>query len=269
MREISLDDLPLYSPRVAPLFEDDARRTAVDHQWVYQRKYGQLLMAYEDGMTVEDVRALELRAVDGGTVLSRGSHLYEASIKEAMEASVAHLMSYLRPEAMLTGGVVDLGCGYGYLLHRLRKAVPDGVRLMGGEFHGSAVELAGYLGLDVFRYDFFDSIRDALWKEVEAPMVVTTSYVLHQLPSAWHAVEQLSRYREKIALVVSLEPEEDHFGDGLLGLLRRRYGQLNGYSADLGRVLRQRDDVEIELEDPAAVGMNALLPATVTIWRFR
>ena len=57
--------------------------------------------------------------------------------------------------------------------------------------------------------------------------------------------------------------------DGLLGLLRRRYMQLNHYSWDLIEVLERRGDVEVLELEPNAIGPNALLPGSIAVWRFR
>jgi hypothetical protein len=78
----------------------------------------------------------------------------------------------------------------------------------------------------------------------------------------------LHRYRERIAAVVTFEPEDELFGGSLLGLMRLRYQQLNDYSADVLRELRARDDVEVETVVPNLIGVNALLPGTLAVWRF-
>lgn len=272
MREIPLDDLPFYSPWPRQMLQENGR-TVGNRYWAavvteYSQKYGKLLDAYEGSgskMTYEQLRDVELGNHE--VAASLGNRLYATSLPWAMEKSLDCLMKYLRPEAMLVGSVVDLGCGYGYLLHRLRRAVNDSVELWGGELTKPGVELGNLLGATIWRCDLLTDACAPL-EHVPGPSVVTTSYVFHQLESARPAIDLLAKYREKIEVVINLEPEEDHFGAGLLGLLRRRYGQINDYSADLNRVLAGRNDVKIEVVEPAVVGANALLPGTITVWRF-
>lgn len=277
MRPITLDELALYSSWPRRMLQATGGDVALDRDWLARREYGEkyqfLLDARDErgGGDYDLVRRLELGERADEVAMSLGDRLYAATLSEAMEASLACLMTTLRPEALLARGAIDLGCGYGYLLHRLKELTRGMVELRGGELVPSGVELAHRLDptVPVEPFDFYSDTCAPLENADERRMVVTTSYALHQLRSAQPAVDLLAKYRKRIAVVVNLEPEEDHFGEGLLGLLRKRYGRYHNYSADLGRVLRERDDVEIDYVMPAAVGANALLPGTITVWRFR
>lgn len=280
MKKICLDDLPRYSPWPERLLDEPSPATTypgarekLRRQHVvreYEEKYGALLEFYEQRplTTYEDLRSIELddrREV----AMSIKDQLYAVELEEAMECSVDAMLKYLRAEALLAGSVVDLGCGYGYLLHKLGKSVHGKVRMRGGELTQAGTLLAQRLGTFVTRCDFLREEPCAVLETLQERSVITTSYAMHQLPTAEYAVELLSRYREKVSTVVCLEPEEDLFGDGLLGLLRRRYGKFCGYSADLLRVLKSRRDVNIEFVEKNAIGANALLPGTISVWSFR
>lgn len=285
MREISLDELPDYSPWPRYMLEENGdviprKNGHYDERYRRLRRAIASLVPSRPGF--EDVRRLELdqsrvRTTStptpalplGEIALSRGERLYVGTLEEAMETSLTTLIRILLPHVLLVGEAVDLGCGYGYQLHRLKQLADDRVVLRGGELSQIAIDLANDLDpdLDVVPFDFYGEDCPPL-KRVNRPCVVTTSYTLHQLTSARPAIELLAKHREKIDVVVNLEPEEGHFGDGLLGLLRRRYGEIHGYSADLVRVLSSRDDVKIDVCEPSVVGANALLPATITVWRF-
>lgn len=274
MRKIDLDELPQYTPWPARLLNHETWAAtpgrSVDTTYTYYNSKYQWLFDYNQthSLTYEKLRVMELEGWDEEVAMSRNGRLYAATMQEAMESSIRETLRFLRAEAMLTGSVVDLGCGYGYLLYRLQQCVKGEVTYRGGELTQAGVALGQALGTDVHIFDFYAGFCKPL-ELVDRPSVVTTSYAMHQLHSAEPAVELLAKYRERIATVVCLEPEEDHFGEGLLGMLRTRYGRARHYSADLLRVLKGRSDVTIEIVEEAAVGANALLPGTLTVWSFK
>ena len=204
--------------------------------------------------------------------MSIGDELFGTTPVEAIERSLALHIEHVARVAVHAATVVDLGCGYGYLLARLRSLLDD-IELRGGEYAPTAVALAQRLyrsddRLTVEGFDFLSSGPCPSLEAARPPAVVVTAFALHQLPSAAPAVALLHRYRDRIASVVTFEPEDELFGGSLLGLLRLRYQEVNDYSADLLRTLRARDDVEIETVVPNVIGANALLPATLAVWRF-
>ena len=279
LEPITLNELPGLSPwpaRLLGLEEFGQRRRTPEHviREYDLDKYGPLLAAVErePGLSPEDVKRRELGSGDGLVAVSIGEGLFRTSLREALKRQFDMQVEQIARVAGDAATIVDLGCGYGYLLSRLRPVLGD-VELRGGEYAPSAVALAQRLHRDDARltvesFDFLGSGPSPPLEATRAPALVITSFALHQLPSAAPAVELLHRYRSRIARVVTLEPEEGLFGDSLLGLLRLRYQRINDYSADLLRVLEARGDVEIETVLPNAIGVNALLPGTLSVWRF-
>lgn len=271
MKPITVDDLPKYSPwpqRLLGLEEFHPGRFR-DKAYVlreYEEKYKRLL-------GTNDMQEVLRRDLGNEVVaMSRGDHLYATSLPAAMHSVQAEHLTEIGLRAGEAASVVDLGCGYGLLLSRLRMILGPEKILLGGDLSPSALAVAAALFADDLRLvtGQLDLLSDAYAPMAAAPgpCLVVTSFALHQLPSAGPFIETLSQYREQIAAIVCLEPEEDAFGDSLLGLMRKRYGQVNGYSADLVRCLRERSDVAIETVRANLVGSNALLPGTLTVWRF-
>jgi SAM-dependent methyltransferase len=247
-------------------------RTSLEVEREYTEKYAPLLRAHEenDRLTLERIRELEVGY--GEVQMSIGTKLCDTTRAEAMEISLQMHLDYIVISAFGTAAsVVDLGCGYGYLLARLRPLLGRHVELRGGEISSSAVALAERLhrGDDLLSVGFFDfhNSRCGVLDAAKAPCVVVTSYALHQLATAAPAIRMLSHYASKIAAVVSLEPEEDFFGGSPLGKARLRYQREHDYSADLLRCVKDWG-AEIETIVPNAVGANALLPGTLGVWRF-
>lgn len=272
---IGLDDLPTYSPWTARLLAGTQMET-VDRsddyvRREYSQKYGRLRWA----RTMEEARKMDLGPDRKRLVaMSIGDDLVAAPLSRAMGMPVAQLAEEIRMRNPRK--VLDLGCGYGYLLWYLRRLLGPDAYLIGGDSSGAAMSAFERLLVDDQRTSFsefsFAGLRHPIF-EVNDPAVgsalVVTSFALHQLPSAAPVLDVLSYYRNQIETVVCFEPEEDEFGSGMLGQLRRLYGRTNGYSADLLRCLDKRDDVEIEKVYPNVIGANALLPATLSVWRFK
>lgn len=273
LREIALDELPAFSPWPARLLglaaARDEPRTPERVMREYDRdKYGPLLDAVkrDPALTADDVRRLELGSPDAPVAMSIGDRLFAAPAAEALRRTTEALVERVGSRLGAARSIVDLGCGYGYQLARLGDAHPR-PQLRGGELSPRAVRLARHLGMAVDRFDFAGGTCAPL-EQAAAPAVVVLSYTVNQLPSAAVAVELLAAHRDRIDRVVCFDAERRAQDDGLLGLLRRRYMELNRYSWDLLDVLDARPDVRVEAFEPNVIGPNALLPASLVAWRF-
>ncbi len=170
--------------------------------------------------------------------------------------------------------VVELGCGYGYQLWNLWKRFPH-KSYAGGEFTAKGVEVAQRLfqsvpsirveqmDLCAERYSPLESVAG------RSRVVVFTAYSVEDVPSAAHVISVLAKYRDSILRVFHFEPTPELHGDSLLGLLRRRYSQVNGYNQNLVSDLRARTDVELLRVEANVFGLNPLNPFSVLEWRFR
>lgn len=269
MKRIPWEDLKDTSQKRGP-------RTSREVLREYEEKYGALLKMAEDleGPPPELLETVRWKEVgDAPAQMSIGDSFFETTTAKAMEASLHMHIDEIGNVALgRAASIVDLGCGYGYLLSRLRPLLGREVELRGGEISPVAIELAKRLhgwdpNLTVESFDFHAARCPPLGKAA-APCVVVTAFALHQLPTAASAAKLLYRYRDKVEAVVTLEPEEDLFGSaGGVGDMRRRYQRAHDYSADLLRCLG--NDVVIDKLMANAVGANALLPGTLTVWRFR
>ena len=279
-RRLDLDDLPRWSPWPARLlglepFEPGARDLAKIEAEYGRDKWQQCLDAYRaSGGALDPIRVrLAMNARDaatpraavyrGGLCLATVEELlalhYEA-LAEAMAGAIAHSRT-----------VVELGSAFGAILWHLAKRFP-GRRYVGGEYADSAVTLAAGLyaktpEIAVEKFNFYDP-GYAILEAAEAPVTVFTSQAIEQLPSAAHVLDVLGRYRDKIAAVVHLEPAYDLYGDTLLGLMRRRYIELNDYNRDLIGELRRRPDIRVVRLEPEVIGWNPFNALALVQWEF-
>ncbi|MCO5043956.1 MAG: hypothetical protein M9963_09225 [Kiritimatiellae bacterium] len=97
-----------------------------------------------------------------------------------------------------------------------------------------------------------------------------TSYAVSCLPDLNERyIRSLLERRPRV--VIHFEPCYEHCSSAtLLGLLRRRYIEVNDYNRNLVTLLRSMEatgEVQILNETPAAFGMNPLFAASVVAWR--
>lgn len=278
LREIALDELPAWSPWPARLLGLTERRFEPRTPEKILReydgdKYGTLLAALErdPALTVEQLKRLELGDPEAPVAMVIGERLYVAPLAEALRRTTEVLVDRVGRVVPGAASITDLGCGFGYQLAHLADTFPE-LALHGGEFAPNGVELARRLHgpagrIAVERFDFASGVCAPLL-HAPAPSVVLLSFVLHQLPSAAVAVETLAAHRDRIGCVLSYDVDGSVQDAGLLGLMRRRYKEVNDYSWDLLEVLGRRDDVVVDVVEPNIIGPNPLLPATLVVWRF-
>lgn len=159
--------------------------------------------------------------------------------------------------------ICELGCGYGYNLSYLQEIVSE---VYGGEYSINAVKLANRLGLDVQRFNYYEA-KD--YDFIRNGSLIFTSHSIEQLPSAKCFLDNITKYKDDITVVVHFEPTFLATRSSLVGLLRNRYLELNDYNRDLINLLEKRQDIEILEFTPDAIGMNPLNPACLIVWKFK
>lgn len=274
--EVPLDDLPRWSPwpeRVLGLAEWTTReRTRAKVEAEYDAdKYASCLayLSRNPGATLEDVRGFELGGDDETVCISRGGRLFACPLADARRLYVELLADTMAPAISASASVVELGCGYGYNLARLAERFP-GRRYRGGDYSANAVELARILygerdDLTVERFDFYETPYE-LFDGLPEPITVFTLHSLEQVPRSGPVIGALVALGSRIRSVFHFEPLHDPDDASLLGLMRRRYDELNDYNRDLASELRARPDVRRLRLETGVLGLNPLHPVGVAHW---
>jgi hypothetical protein len=82
-------------------------------------------------------------------------------------------------------------------------------------------------------------------------------------------IRDLASYSPSI--VVNFEPCIEHCNaNSLLGLMRKRYIELNGYNTNLATLLQQEQEIgniQILEERPFVFGKNPFFPTSVLAWK--
>jgi len=273
-------NLPRYSPWPARLlglepWQCRVKNSATVLEEFDVEKWGALLAKaklHDPPPTVDDVQSWELEGVAAQPCWV-GTH-YEllTPIKakaKALELLRSTLMPYL-PAAAL----VELGAGYGGVFLPLVKN--DAFRRMplyAGEFSPSGLELLRLLAEteDIRVVSGSCDFASKSITELSIPegAVIFTFYAAHYIPElSAEFVAGLARFRPRV--VVHFEPCPEHTDKStLLGLMRFRYSQVNGYNQNLVSLLHERERagaIQILEERRAVLGINTLLPASVIAW---
>jgi len=283
MTDISLDELPSRSPwpeRLLGLTNwSPSIRTIEKIQSEYdQDKYAKCLAFYDSSEPKkpgpEEVKVFEFDGVDREVCVSNSSKLLMMPLREARRRHYSLITETIRPELKDVSQVIELGCGYGFNLWML-SSLSSRRKFAGGEYSLNAVKLATKLyaqhqpPITVHQFDFYAAQYDFLEMCLsEGPSLVFTVHALEQLPSAAHVFDTLKKYRQHIATVFHFEPVYEFLDNSLMGLMRRRYTEINDYNRDLFSSLDARSDVRIIRADRGGFGLNPFNPTSIVQWEF-
>ena len=169
---------------------------------------------------------------------------------------------------------MELGAGFGQVILNLskRKAF-DRARLIAGEYNQSGIDLIRILGknqdsdIEVGCCDITNS--QIIDLDVPENSLVFTSYVCHYVPKIKERfIDALIKLRPKA--VVHFEPIYEHCNtDHLLGLLRKRYIEVNDYNTNIISLLHSQQrlgKIRILEEKPCIFGGNPLLTVSIVAW---
>jgi hypothetical protein len=276
----SIDDLPRFSPWPARLLglEPWPRRfkTADEITREFEHeKWGSLLKKLDEAnhaVSLDEVDRWSFEGSAAGLCTFNG-RLELMTPKDAHERYL-DLVQEILMNYMPASTLVELGCGYGSIILALAKRIPFGdMRIIAGEYTNSGVDLVKRLavteGLNIIagHCDFDADGITAV--DVPEGAIIFTSYATHYVPELpINFVQSLSARRPKA--VVHIEPCYEHCDDNtLIGLMRRRYIELNDYNTNLVVMLREQQErglIKILEERPAVFGVNPLLAASALVW---
>ena len=280
MQRFTVDDLARYSPWPARLLGQSPWETRVKTPQEIDREFGvekwgsmlERALASDGPVGLDEANAWVAEGAEPSLVSVRDD-LVEMSAGEAHAAYIEFIAKSLEPYLPATA-LVELGCGYGsVILDLARRPEFTGIPLFAADVTASGPALAAMIAraerLDVTT-GTCDLARNPVTDlEIPRGALVFTAY-------AAQYIERLdARFTEGLAalapkLVVHVEPVWEHCGtDTVLGLLRRRYIEANGYNRNLATLLHEevaQGRARLLEETPPAFGPNPLLAASVIAW---
>jgi hypothetical protein len=284
METIDLNDLPRWSKWPARLlgfapWSVPSRTIDKIDQEYDNDKYLKCLRHWEElgpTATFEQLKDFELGMGTAERVcFSDKDGLKITSLADAWSQYCQLLVDRLGPDTARAATVVELGAGYGYNGYLLSRESAN-MRFLGGDYSPNAVVLAARLferhrlgNHREVEFNFYEpATYDRLLDLAEPPVLVFTAGAVEQVPAAGVIIDNLRRHRERIAAVLHFEPAYELHDDSLLGLMRRRYAEVNDYNRDLLSVLRSRPDIHITHALPDVFGLPPLNPISIIRWEF-
>jgi hypothetical protein len=280
-RPLDLNELPSWSPWPSRLlglsnFEAVTRDLEKIDQEYSQDKWQNCLNAYEASGGAKNAEDLRRIFYDLNSDKERAAIL-EGKLCVATNAEVMALYDKLLINAMgasigRSDTVVELGSAFGHILWMLRSHFL-GKQFRGGDYADSAIALAAKLykstpDIAVSKFDFY-APRYEVIENSHGRLTIVTSQALEQVPRSAGVIDSLSQYKNRIDRVFHLEPAYVLYDDNtLLGLLRRKYIEINDYNRDLLTSLKSRSDVKIHRIEPHAVGWNPFNSLALIEWSF-
>lgn len=280
LREISINDLPKYTPWVARClhldpFPKPVRDLAKINAEYDKDKYAKLLAYFKKhpNTNFDDLRNILLQTEPNITVcISREGKLFLTSSATTLRLCDEALVEALAEPLKSTRVVVELGCGYGPNFPILMNAFPDKL-WVGGDYSSNAIELAAQLftnckNVSVVPFNWYDKTW-TLVENLSEKAVVFTRQSIEQLPRVSEILPTFHKYKDKISEVIHLEPIFELADEcTTLGLIRRAYTLLNDYNTDLLTTLNDMG-VHILKQKADLIGYNPLNPISLIHWRFK
>jgi len=239
-------------------------------------KWGRLLERVLQSPTGVDVKELDEWFHNGlpSLVLDQGELVLRDPVA-AYRSYVALLRETIVAHAVGATALVELGAGYGSVLLGV-AADPALARcqLTAAELTPSGRRLtklvAAATGMLVEAVEC-DLEAESIMQLTPAPgSIIFTSFALmylNRLPSVFF--ERVASWRP--SMVIHVEPCTEHSDtQTILGLLQRRYAEVNGYNLTIASDIcaaQAQGIVEVTLSEPNWVGTNPLLPGSLIMWR--
>jgi len=276
----TINDLPKFSPWPARLIGiepmEQKHKTPEEIMREYEHeKWGPLLENIRElkrDVSIEEVAKLALKDVRP-SLCSIADHFELLDPIDARQKYLKLVESTLRPY-LPASALVELGAGYGSVILALAKREKfNQMRIMAGEYSASGVELIKRIAV-FHRIDIEAEHCDFNLPTITNLAIPANALIFTSMATPYVSKLSVDFVRSLLAYhpkrVIHIEPCFEHCNtDTLIGILRRRYIEVNDYNINLVTLLHDQQSkglIRIIEERPAVLGPNALLPVSVIVW---
>jgi hypothetical protein len=281
-KEYSIDDLPLYSNWPAkllglepcPMRKKTSKQVSREFE---EEKWGALLKWVKSQNRPLSISELnEYHFLGSNNTLCYEDGKFKPSTIEQSQSKYISIIEDTIKNYLPASAIVEFGAGYGNIILNLieRKYFGD-IKFIAGELTNSGKEIIDllhnnkHINLDVGICDFSKPSLTEL--TIPENAIIFTSYACHYIPKYQPSfIEAFRQFKPRV--VIHLEPFYEHCDDStLLGLMRRRYIEVNDYNTNLLSILKDQEVngiIKIVQEKPNDYGFHPLLVNSICAWNF-
>jgi hypothetical protein len=276
-KKIDFNDLPKHSEWPARLlgaktFQQHKRNTSEVLREYDVEKWGAVLAWLQTHTDFTDTDLLLQQGINPqeNILYMCGDDYFTSSAQDVMSQYNQLLIDILTPYN--PKNIVELGCGLGDKLVNVINSL-NPIVSYGGEFTDSGVScgklLAARHGITT-QFNKFDYYTPSTLHSIPTNALVYTSHSIEQIPYLPDSfIEELILHSPQC--VIHFEPcYEDQNSDTLIGLMRRKYTELNDYNRNLVGLLRsfeERGKLKILEHKLNVFSDTPFNPTSIIIWK--
>lgn len=282
--KVGLDELPRYQPQwVQRLlgfvdWEVPERDISKIENEYNQDKYESLLKTFkEKDLSLSELRWNQLPDKHKTICFSNSGRLFKAKAEDV----VLHQRKVFFDQfsRILSGNelIIELGAGYGLNLGHLKKHLKNkfpNLKYIGGEYSENAVELGNNLfeddkDIELKMFNYYEGNIEIPNKyKKNCDVIIFTSHSVEQIPKFNPILDlQVWSTSLNVSHVVHFEPVyEFNQKNSLIGMLRRRYTEINDYNRDIYSSLKNSKSISIRRKNNDLIGINPLNPTSLIHW---
>ena len=284
VKRISINELPKYSrwPEILLGMIDYPKKTKNKEEILREydsEKWGSLRVKISrlptEDLTISKVDKIFLGSEN--TIFSQQNKLYLSNIIYAHKLCQKIIYHYVKKYLYNSKTIVELGAGYGsIILDIAEKFSKRLIKFIAAEYTKQGQYCLNILSKKVFSSkvitcgcDFTsDNIID---EKIPENSLIFTSLSITCVPNLPNDfLEKIIKL--KPSYVINFEPIPQFFDNSLLGLLRKKYIELNDYNTSLFEILSEgvkKEKIEIVEKQKNIFGENCFLPASFVVWKIK
>lgn len=277
MKKVELNDLPKYTNWISRLLGIEPFEKKVKSQKELEREYegekwGPLLERIKNNHAAGLEEIDKWNYVNDERCVWLKDGLYLMPVYEVYNAYINLVCETILPYIDKVSAVVELGSGYGNISLNLAKRLKlTDVPIFMGELSKSGVEASKIIAeregiaIRAEQCNFFD--LDLSTFDVPADSLIFTSFALVSIPSVPNDFcDRLLSVNPKY--LVLFEPcKELYDPNTLIGLMRRRYIDINDYNQKIYTYFTQLNKLSLISIQESVIGINPLLPVSVLVFK--
>ncbi|MEM4396789.1 MAG: hypothetical protein QXR30_04000 [Candidatus Woesearchaeota archaeon] len=214
---------------------------------------------------------------EDNTIFSIKDKLYYSNIIYAHKIYKRTILKHIKRYSNYVNTIVELGAGYGSIIFYLAKELKNqSFNFIAGEFTKQGQDCLRLLSEKLYKgrvltYGCDFTSPNIIEAKIPKNSLIFTSLSITCVPRLpKDFINNIHKLKPKY--IINFEPIPQFFDNSLIGLLRKRYIEINDYNQTLYDLLGNAvklDLIEIVEEEKNIFGENCFLPASLIVWKFK